>query len=100
MHSYRSMIFAGLALIACALAITPTAASVPIDPGINAPLSVLHDHQAPAVVDIAKAALTCEARNMPAPVALRSSFSSDHMTVASRSLTSGTVRFIELRRRC
>ncbi|MGH0345500.1 hypothetical protein NKY44_17060 [Sinorhizobium meliloti] len=97
---YRSMIFAGLAMIACALAITPTAASVPIDPGINAPLSVLHDHQAPAVVDIAKAALTCEARDMPAPIALRSSFSTGHITVAARSLTSGTVRFIELRRRC
>ncbi|MDW9772566.1 hypothetical protein GOA89_11485 [Sinorhizobium meliloti] len=100
MHSYRSMIFAGLALIACALAITPTAASAPIDPGINAPLSVLHDHQAPVGVDIAELALTCEARDMPAPVALRSSFSSGHMTVASRSLTSGAVRFIELRRRC
>lgn len=100
MHSYRSMIFAGLALIACALAITPTAASVPIDPGINAPLSVLPDHQAPAAIDIAKMALSCEARDMPAPVALRSSFSTGHITVAARSMTSGTVRFIELRRRC
>ncbi|MQV04155.1 hypothetical protein [Sinorhizobium meliloti] len=97
---YRSMIFAGLALIACALAITPTAASVPIDPGINAPLSVLHDHQAPVAIDIAKMALSCEARDTPAPVALRSSFSTAHMTVAARSLTSGAVRFIELRRRC
>lgn len=97
---YRSMIFAGLAMIACALAITPTAAAVPIDPGINEPPSVLHDHQAPAAVDIAKMALTCEARDMPAPIALRSSFSTGHMTVAARSLTTGSVRFIELRRRC
>lgn len=99
MRSCRCMIFAGLAMIACALVITPTAA-VPVDPGINAPPSVLHDHQTPAAVDIAKMALACEARDMPAPIALRSSFSSGHITVPARSLTSGSVRFIELRRRC
>ncbi|MDW9814943.1 hypothetical protein GOB25_07650 [Sinorhizobium meliloti] len=100
MLNFRSIIFAGLAMIACALAITPTAAFVPIDPGINAPPSILHDHQAPAVVNIAKAALTCEATDTQAPIALRTSFSTGHMTVAARSLTSGAVRFIELRRRC
>ncbi|APG91135.1 hypothetical protein SAMCFNEI73_Ch1846 [Sinorhizobium americanum] len=94
------MIFAGLAMIACAMIVTPAAASVPIDPGINAPPSVLDDHQAPVQIHIAKMALTCEARDMPAPIALRSSFSTGHMTVAARSLTSGAVRFIELRRRC
>jgi hypothetical protein len=95
------MIFAGLAMIACALAITPTAAAaVPIDPGIHAPPSVMHDHQAPAVVDIDKMALTCEAGDASAPISLRSSFSPGHMTVAARSLTSGAVRFVELRRRC
>ncbi|RVL05110.1 hypothetical protein CN151_10725 [Sinorhizobium meliloti] len=100
MRSYRSMIFAGLAMIACALAITPTAAAVPIDPGIHEPPSVMHDHQVPAVVDIAKAALTCEATEMSARISLRSSFSPGHITVAARSLTSGVVRFIEFRRRC
>lgn len=98
-RTFRSMIFAGLAMIACAMIVTPVAASVPIDPGIYAS-SVLPDHQTPAVVDVAKTALTCEARDMPAPIALRSSFSSGHMTVAARSLRSGAVRFIELRRRC
>ncbi len=100
MRSFRSMIFAGLAMIACAIIAMPVSASVPIDPGINAAPSVLDDHQTPLLADIDKMALTCEARDIPAPIALRSSFSTGHMTMATRSLTSGSVRFIELRRRC
>ncbi|WFU89479.1 hypothetical protein QA644_10785 [Rhizobium sp. CC1099] len=62
MRSFRSMIFAGLAMIACATITMPAAASVPIDLGINAPPSALHDHQSAAVTDVAKRGQTLRGR--------------------------------------
>ncbi|WEX75242.1 hypothetical protein PYH37_000627 [Sinorhizobium numidicum] len=52
------------------------------------------------LADIDKAGLTCETRDMPAPIALRSSFSADRLGVVAISQTPVAVRFIELRRRC
>ncbi|RVJ77561.1 hypothetical protein [Sinorhizobium meliloti] len=67
------MIFAGVAMIAYALANTPTAAAVLIDPCINAPLSILYDP-----VAIVNMALTFETREMLAPIPLRSGISIGH----------------------
>lgn len=99
MRLFRSMIFAGLALAACAMAVTPVGASVPIDPGIYAVTAPLDDHPAPAPIRIDKAALTCEAPEVPALASLRSS-TTRSLDVAIAASSTTPVRFIELRRRC
>lgn len=60
------MIFAGLAMIACAMIVAPVEASVPIDPGIYAPPSPHDEYSASVPIHIDKTAFTCRSETRAA----------------------------------
>ncbi|RVQ02015.1 hypothetical protein [Sinorhizobium meliloti] len=98
-RTFRSMIFAGLASLACAIAFT-SAAAVPIDPGINAAPSVLGDLQSPGLADMDQAALTCATPDARMTASLPNSDPSRTRTVVDVDQPSTAIGFIDLRRRC
>lgn len=98
MRLLRSLAACALAMCAIVVMTLPSAAAIPIDPGITSMATSHEAYPAPVIQDVDHAALTCEAPAVAVSVSVRSSPMG--RDIHFQNIDGSPATFIDLRRRC